>query len=137
MHYELECSSSLGYYMLFLHGFAVLGIVLSSLHWLFIISLLIVLVIHFVYLRKRYYQHRLISVDKDADDYWCCIYADQQRDEQLRLQGSLLLQSLIIIYFRQPGHFFSKPVLILPDMISAQCFRRLSVYLRHVNHAAQ
>ena len=72
----------------------------------------------------------IITIHRDSGNVWSIIRADHSETDVSLSGNSFLSRQFMVMAFKEPRRWFATPVIIMPDSMDREIFRRVLVLLR-------
>lgn len=129
-------SNKLKIYLISIHLLALLVAMTLSLHLIWQLSLVLLVLLSFAYYFLRYINtgsgNFICRLDRDADDNWHLHFSDGSRRGPVNLTHCVVTTLATILYFKADNDLRQHKVFISNDAVDEELFRQLRVYCRDV-----
>lgn len=132
-HLDLQTSKLYLTLVSFLHFIAILSILFSSMPILLKVIISIICFTSWIFILHRYVlmlsTKSIVSAKLEKDLSWILVDKLGRAELATLQKNSLCTRWLVILNFKYVNRFFEVPLVIFPDSITKENFRRLHVYL--------
>jgi hypothetical protein len=125
---DIAPSKIITIYLMIIHSLMLVTLIsLFPTPW-WVLFIFIFMVLNFIYFDRQ--TQAFIKLERDVDDVWSCYYQNNKSYQGLKLTSSIVVSSLVILYFKGHHYWQRYRVIIVRDSVDAKLFRQLRMHCR-------
>lgn len=86
---------------------------------------------------KRNFAHSIVALNMDSDGEWSCDLCNGQRYDAVLHWNSIAYPQFMILNYKLPQFWFTRSVILSPDVISKELLRQMRVMFRTRGNLSQ